>query len=163
MAEPVIREVKPEDVEAACDIAAAAWEPVFASFRQMMGDELFGIACRDWRGQEAQQVREACQGAGGAMVGVAELDGRVVGFVTFYANDESRIGEINNNAVHPQFQGRGIAPKMYEHVFARLRELGMLYVKVCTGGDPAHAPARRAYEKAGFSTRLPSVEYYRKL
>jgi ribosomal protein S18 acetylase RimI-like enzyme len=163
MDELVIREVKPEDIEAACDIAVAAWEPIFVSFRRMMGDELFALACRDWQQRKAQQVREACQGVQGAMAAVAELDGRVVGFVTFYAHDASRIGEISNNAVHPRFQGRGIAPTMYEHVCARLRELGMLYVKVSTGGDPGHAPARRAYEKAGFSIRLPGIEYYRKL
>jgi hypothetical protein len=30
---------------------------------------------------------------------------------------------------------------------------------VATGGDPGHAPARRTYEKAGF-TPLPLVRYY---
>jgi len=36
----------------------------------------------------------------------------------------------------------------------------MLYAKVQTGLDEAHAPARRAYERAGFKTRLESVAYY---
>ena len=31
------------------------------------------------------------------------------------------------------------------------------------GGDPSHAPARRAYEKVGFSVHLPSIYMYRKL
>ena len=33
---------------------------------------------------------------------------------------------------------------------------------VGTGGDPGHAPARRAYEQAGF-TALPIVNYVKKL
>ena len=98
------------------------------------------------RHELARQVRAACEPTSSAIVGVAELDARIVGFVTCYANEQSSIGEIGNNAVHPDAQGRGIGPCMYEYAFARLRERGMRYVKVCTGGDPSHAPARRAYE-----------------
>lgn len=58
---------------------------------------------------------------------------------------------------------RGIATQLYQHVFARLKEMGMKVVRVTTGGDPSHAPARRAYEKAGFSLRVPHVEYYKEL
>lgn len=66
---------------------------------------------------------------------------------------------------HPMMlrQGQGIGTRMYGYVFDRLRALGMRYVKVSTGGDPAHAPARAAYQKAGFTVGLPGIEYYRKL
>ena len=69
----------------------------------------------------------------------------------------------SDNAVHPRWQNRGVAQVMYAHVFARLRQLGMRAVRVNTGGDPSHAPARRAYEKAGFAVGIPCVDYYRKL
>jgi len=39
----------------------------------------------------------------------------------------------------------------------------MRFVEVTTGGDPSHAPVRRAYERAGFSVQLPTITYYRKL
>lgn len=39
----------------------------------------------------------------------------------------------------------------------------MALATVSTGGDPSHAPARRAYEKAGFGPGLPSVYLYRVL
>ena len=32
-----------------------------------------------------------------------------------------------------------------------------------TGGDPSHAPARRACEKAGFDRAIPGVTYYKGL
>ena len=35
-------------------------------------------------------------------------------------------------------------------------------VEVGTGGDEGHAPARRSYEKAGY-TPLPLVRYYKRL
>lgn len=163
MDDVVIRDVRPDDVETICQIAVAAWDPIFDHFRELMGEELFAATCPDRPKEKARQVRRACLPDSSAMVSVAEVNGEVVGFVTFYADEASGIGEIGNNAVHPDFQGRGIGPRLYQHVFDRLRARGMRFVKVSTGGDASHAPARRAYEKAGFSIRLPGVDYYRKL
>lgn len=159
----VIRDLEPADVEAAVEIAVAAWEPVYDSYRRTMGEELFAAAHPDWRAEKAGQIRSACEPRDQAGACVAEVAGRVVGFVTFYAFPGTGIGEIGNNAVRPDFQNRGIATRMYAHACRRLRELGMRFAAVGTGGDPVHAPARRAYEKAGFSIRLPGVKYYRKL
>ena len=87
----------------------------------------------------------------------------MVGFASFYVNETTGVGEIGNNAVRPDFQGRGIAPRLYEEVLRRMKAAGMRAVRVTTGGDPAHAPARRAYEKVGFERFTPSVTYYREL
>jgi ribosomal protein S18 acetylase RimI-like enzyme len=86
-----------------------------------------------------------------------------VGFATFWIHAERRIGEIANNAVDPDFQGRGLAQQMYRAVLERFRREGLLYAKVQTGLDEAHAPARRAYERAGFDIRHETVTYYQKL
>ncbi len=163
MAELVIRELEQSDLEAVLEIAIASWAPIFAFYRQTLGEDLFTAAHPNWQAEKARQVRAACHPGRGAMVSVAERDGHIVGFITLYADDASRIGEIGNNAVHPDFQGEGIGTRMYEYVFDRLRERGMRFVRVGTGLDPAHAPARRAYVKAGFSIEIPSVQYYRRL
>jgi hypothetical protein len=39
----------------------------------------------------------------------------------------------------------------------------MALATVGTGGDPSHAPARRAYAKAGFGPAIPSLTLYRLL
>jgi hypothetical protein len=52
---------------------------------------------------------------------------------------------------------------MYEFVVAQMRAAGMRVATVSTGGDPSHAPARRAYEKAGFNVGIPSVWLCQKL
>ncbi|HUT36317.1 MAG TPA: GNAT family N-acetyltransferase [Planctomycetota bacterium] len=163
MSDIVVRDLRPEDVEAAVDIAVAAWAPIFGQFRRILGDELFAARCPRWQEDKAGQVRRACAPGSKASVCVAEREGRVVGFITYYLDVPRGIGEIGNNAVHPDFQGQGIASRMYQCVLDRFRAQGMRFAKVCTGLDPSHAPARRAYEKAGFSIQLPSVEYYRKL
>ncbi len=46
----------------------------------------------------------------------------------------------------------------------RIRQAaGMRVATVTTGGDPKHAAAHRAYEKAGFDVQIPSVWLCRKL
>jgi hypothetical protein len=52
---------------------------------------------------------------------------------------------------------------MYLSVLERMKELGMAVATVTTGGDPSHAPARRACEKAGFGPAIPSVSLYKLL
>lgn len=157
-----IREIAPEEVATAVEIALAAWAPLHIWKREMMGDEMYECFNPDWRAEKAQQVRAACA-PGAAMALVAEVDGRIAGFVTCHVSEGGGWAEIGNNAVHPGFQGRGIGTAMYDEVFRRLRERGIRFVKVSTGGDPFHARARRAYEKAGFKVALPNVTYYRKL
>ena len=158
-----IRDVRPEDMDAAVEIAMVSWAPIYGSFRGLIGDELFNGCHPDCFKDKERQVRRACAPGGAGIACVAEIEGRVAGFITAYANEETRVGEIGNNAVHPDFRGRGIGPRMYEHVLARLKEQGMRFAKVMTGGDPAHAPARRAYEKSGFTAHIPFVTYFQEL
>jgi len=163
MAEIAIRDLEPGDVEAVVAIAVAAWEPIFAQYRQTTGDELFAAAWPNWREKKADAVRRACEPDSPMMVCVAQRGDEAVGFITFRVNEQSGIGEIGNNAVRPDCQGHGVGTAMYRHVLDRMRALGMRFAKVHTGLDPSHAPARAAYEKAGFDIKVPSVNYYRKL
>jgi ribosomal protein S18 acetylase RimI-like enzyme len=65
--------------------------------------------------------------------------------------------------VHPEWQGRGIAAALYQAALAKMRANGMRAVRVTTGLDEGHAPARAAYQKAGFIVGLPSITYYQDL
>jgi ribosomal protein S18 acetylase RimI-like enzyme len=155
-----IRDLKPEDVGQVLEITELAWEPVYAARRAELGDRLFALVHPDWRAEKRAAVRQQCEGASGAYVCVAESGSRVVGFAAYYARPTRRAGVISNNAVHPDFQSRGIATLLYTAVLNRLRALGMRYVTVETGADAAHAPARRAYRKAGFDAVVPTVRFY---
>jgi GNAT superfamily N-acetyltransferase len=158
-----IRDLKAGDAETLAQMAVDAWRPIYASYRGILGDDLFTAAFPNWEEKKAGQIRTACAEGSRASVYVAEKGGQIVGFVTFYLDQSTNVGEIGNNAVSPDWQGQGIGTAMYERVFEALRSRGVRVVKVGTGGDPSHAPARRAYEKAGFTASLPSVTYYRKL
>jgi len=91
---------------------------------------------------------------------VAELDGRVVGLIAYELKGET--GEIVLLAVHPEFQKRGVATQLNQAALDAMKEAGMKLAVVETGGDEGHAPARRAYEKAGY-TALPLVRYFKDL
>lgn len=70
---------------------------------------------------------------------------------------ESYVGEIGLNAVKPSYANRGIGTHMYTFAIERMKAAGMRVATVATGGDDSHAPARRAYQKAGFNVQIPSV------
>jgi GNAT superfamily N-acetyltransferase len=159
----IVRALRPEDVDTLVDIAVAGWEPVNAARRQILGEELYAALNSDWRARKARQVRSDCARDGRAMVCVAEMGGRIVGFAAYSVNESTGVGQLGNNAVHPDAQGKGVAGRMYGYVFDRFRERGMKFAHVGTGADPGHAAARRAYEKAGFDIQDHKVHYYRKL
>jgi GNAT superfamily N-acetyltransferase len=152
-----IRPVSVGDAARLEEIRRAAFAPVFASFRSILGDDIYAVA---------QAPADAAQGALLASmltqdakweVYVAVLAGELVGFVSVQLNHETRVGEIGLNAVDPAYAGQGVGTAMYEFALTRMKEAGMRVATVSTGGDPSHAPARRAYEKAGFTVGIPSV------
>lgn len=153
----VIRPVKADDLPLLQDVREAAFAPVFASFRSILGEEIYNLA-QAWE-DEAQGALLASIIATGSgwEIFVAELGTAVVGFVSVQLNPDKQIGEIGLNAVHPDHAGKGIGTAMYNLALARMKEAGMRVATVSTGGDPNHAPARRAYEKAGFTAGITSV------
>lgn len=94
---------------------------------------------------------------------VAERGGEVVGFVTYVLDREREVGEIRNNAVDPAHCGQGIGSALYQRVLDIFREEGMKYAWVETGLEPEYAPARRAYEKVGFTPFHEALYLVRKL
>ena len=160
--ELTMRPPKPEETRRLGDIAVAAWEPVFASFRSLLGDEIFSRAHPDWRADKRGHVEGRVRSEPECFL-ATELQGEIVGFVSWALNREKRVGEICNNAVAPEYQNRGIGTIQYERALDYFREQGMEVAVVTTGLDESHAPARRAYEKAGFDRSVPSVRYYQSL
>ena len=157
------RLARPEDEPRLQSIRSAAFEPVFASFRALLGDELYDLAQR--RGDEAQGglLTSLLTPDANKSLYVALSDDRIVGFVAVLLDPETLLGEIGLNAVDPRYANQGIGAAMYEFALELMKRAGMKVATVSTGGDPSHAPARRAYEKAGFHAVIPSVWLCRKL
>ncbi len=144
-------------------IREAAFAPVFASFRSILGDEIYEVA--QAREDQAQGQMLASLFAPESLweAYAATLGGVVVGFLSVRLERDTGVGEIGLNAVHPDHAGQGVGTAMYEFAVARMKAVGMRVATVATGGDPSHAPARRAYRKAGFDVEIPSVWMCRRL
>jgi len=157
-----IRPGNASDLQAVVEIAKTAWEKVYAGYKEQIGEELFNGFYSKWKDIKASEICDSVM-SGKWRLYVTEKDGEIAAFITIMINKEEKTGIIGNNAVHPKFQGLGLGTKQYNYVLDVMKNEGVLYAKVTTGGDEAHAPARRAYEKAGFSAKIPSVTYYMKL
>lgn len=138
----------------------AAWQPVFESSREIVGGDLFDLIYTDPDARKREQVSGACRADDPRQVWVAETNDEIVAFIIVHMYHDRKVAEIGNNAVSPEYQGHGVGTQMYEFVLERMREAGIKAAIVTTGGDDAHAPARRAYEKAGFLGPVPSLEYH---
>lgn len=159
-----IRHATEGDMQRVGEIARQAWVRVHDSFREMMGEEMHGVLCANWEANKEAQVRNHwARYPDWFRVVEAEEAGEVVAFISFRIDREQTMGVIGNNAVAPEAQGRGIATMMYTCVLDLFRQEGLKYASVGTGLDEGHAPARRAYEKAGFDIACPKVTYYKYL
>jgi ribosomal protein S18 acetylase RimI-like enzyme len=160
-----IRPLASSDIAPVVDLSLRAWAPAFESFRAAMGEAVYRHLYPDWRAMQAAAV-EGVVRDGATRTWVADDADRVVGFVAVVHHDETH-GEPNSSeiemiAVDPGVQRRGIADALIAHAVDQARAHGSVLAVIGTGGDPGHAPARAAYEKAGFRP-FPQVRYYRML
>ena len=158
----MIRPYGSADLETIMDIGNQAWREIYRMFRRCYGDELFRLLMPQSDTVKGEQIRAHCERHPDWTL-ICEEDGRVCGFVTFRLDPDRGLGEIGNTAVRPELRGRGYAQQLYAAALDRFRQAGLRFAKVHTGLDEAHAPARRAYEKAGFNLRHEDVEYFQKL
>jgi GNAT superfamily N-acetyltransferase len=157
-----LREFGDGDLETVVEFSLRAWAPVFAAVRDVLGDQIFLRLHPDWKASQAEAVRSSCTNRE-RDVYVAVADGRPVGFVVVALNAfHERMGVIEIIGVDPDYQRRGVSSRLTDFATEHMRSRGMDIAVVETGGDPGHAPARAAYETAGF-TLLPIARYFRLL
>lgn len=159
----MFRKANSDDHEALEHLRAEAFRPVFASFKRILGEEIYELAQRREDEEQVNLLAAMFSVKSEWRLYVAEVEDELVGFVSFKTNPETTVGEIGLNAVKPAFAGKGIGTAMYDFAHAEMKAAGVRVSTVATGGDASHAPARRAYEKAGFDVQIPSVWYCRLL
>jgi ribosomal protein S18 acetylase RimI-like enzyme len=158
----VIEPYDDSKLDAIVRLSLRAWQPVFESLRDAMGPAVYRAFYRDdWRAAQQRAVESVCS-AEDMHVWVASEQSKTAGFVALKLHPEDQMGEIYMIAVDPDFQRRGIATRLTRHSVDWFKNAGMSIVMVETGGDPGHAPARQAYEAAGFRL-LPVARYFKSL
>jgi len=153
-----VRPYDDTDRDAVLGLSLRAWEPVFDSLRAVLGPSgVFDLLHPDWRVSQRAAVGDVLDDPA-TWVWVAVRDGAVVGFGAAALRDG--YGEVVMLAVDPPAQRRGAGTALTTTALAWITEQGAPAAMVETGGDPGHAPARRVYERAGF-TALPVTRYFR--
>ncbi|MBE6384573.1 MAG: GNAT family N-acetyltransferase [Lentisphaerae bacterium] len=156
-----MREYRNEDLAKVMEIANIAWRPIRQMSREALGDTIADIL--NPAGDECSkglQVKAQIE-SGQWGIAICEHEGEIVGFITYSINGVW--GEICNNGALTSTGLKGIGQTMYKFVMEEFRKAGVKVAKVTTGLDWAHAPARRAYERAGFKKHLDSTTYYMEL
>ena len=157
-----IRPLASDEIVEVVHLSLHAWAPVFRSFEDVLGAEIYARVYPDWKKSQSEGVATVCKDVERYRVWVAELDRTIAGFIAYELNTKEKVGEVQLLAVHPEYQNRGIGTALNNFALRKMQESGMTLAVVGTGGDPGHAPARRSYEKAGY-TGLPLVRYYKNL
>ena len=156
-----MREYREEDLLKVMEIANIAWRPIRKMSREALGDSIADIlnpAGDDL--SKGLQVKAQIE-SGNWGIAVCEHEGELVGFITYSIN--GLFGEICNNGALTSTGLKRIGQTMYKFVMDEFRKANVKVVKVTTGLDWAHEPARKAYERAGFKKHLDSTTYYMEL
>lgn len=160
MSELIIRVMRPEELERVLEILIAGFDgrTVHQKLENWYG-EISGQPWQHWKRDELIAFNEHHPD----QILVAEEDAKLVGFVSYTLDRQRAVGEIQNNAVDPAYQGQGIGPALYQRVLEIFRQEGMKYAWVVTGLGAAYAPARRAYRKVRFEPFHESLILVQKL
>ena len=155
-----IRPFKQNDIGDLVQLTLLAFDPVFKSFEQILGPKIYPILYPDWQKSQAEGVEKLSSNKK-INLWVAEKDGKVIGFIAYEFYDD-QTAEVQLLAVHPDHQNHGIGTELNTFALQKMKEAGMTLAIVATGGDASRTPARKSYEKAGY-TLLPLARYYRDL
>ena len=157
----VIRNYQPEDKKAILELTLRSWKPVFEGLKSSMSPEIYEIFVPDWIAQQTQSVNLICDSADIEVI-IAEKDNTILGFSSIKSHAEDLLGEIYMIGVDPDYQKAGIGSALIRASEKIIKGNGFSLVMVETGGDPGHAPARRAYETMGFEM-WPVARYLKRI
>ena len=143
-----IRPIAPGEAADCVRFGIEAFRPVFASFENRYGKDLFDRLRPDWENAQSSYIESVCTDKDTL---VSETDGEISGFVVMESNVFDGVGAIELLAVDPKRDNQGLGTALNRAALDWLRRSGMHYAIVSTADDPSHAPARRSYQKVGFT------------
>ena len=152
----VIRAANAADATRLEEVRRVAFAPVFASFRSILGEDIYNLAQAREDETQAGYLASLFTAGSDWKVYAAEWAGIVVGFVSVRLSLDKAIGEIGLNAVHPDWAGEGIGTEMYRFAIERMRQAGMRVATVSTGGDSSHAPAGVRTKRRASTSAFPA-------
>jgi len=149
----VIRAFRDGDTEAVMAITAEVFEPSSIDARI---EAMLGRPAESWRDVKCATVRKELTEHGEDCF-VAEIDGRVVGYVTTVVQRPASRGWIPNLAVAADSQGLGVGRMLLERALGHFRSLGLAQAKIETmASNPV---GRHLYPSLGFREVTRQIHY----
>ncbi|WP_439124254.1 GNAT family N-acetyltransferase [Marivita sp.] len=68
-------------------------------------------------------------------------------------------GELKSMHTKAEARGRGVGSALVQHILTKGTDLGLLRISLETGSEDPFAPARRLYERHGFTYCAPFGDY----
>lgn len=154
----IIRSFRPDDLPILKRIMVTAFDGV--SIDQGM-QKLFGIVHdHDWQWRKARHLDEdAARDPSGIFV--AEIGGRVVGFISTWQDREAGIGHIPNLSLEPDCRGKGFGRKLIEYALQHFRDNGLTHAKIETLVQ--NAVGEHLYTSLGFREVARQIHFVAEL
>jgi ribosomal protein S18 acetylase RimI-like enzyme len=111
---------------------------------------------REWHEHKKARV-EAFYRAHPLWTVVAQTSGTLSGYATYTIDPTQSLAVLGDNAVDPEYQGRGIGSRLQKEVNRRIAEEGCAISEVATHSD--NEAAQRIYEKHGYERYAVSYHY----
>ena len=125
----LIRPFYPDDLPTLKAITVVAFDGV--SIDQGI-EHLFGtINGHGWQWRKARHLDDDTAREPDGIF-VAELEGRIVGYISTWLDREAGIGHIPNLAIVAESRGHGLGRKLIEHALEHFRRCGLTHAKIET-------------------------------
>lgn len=150
------------DLDALTDLTIRAWTPVFPLMEKAYLPGVWQAFYPNGWEIAQKEALKATVSDKDVKTWVAEEDGTLTGFACAKLHNDDMMGEVYMIATHPDHQGKGIGQALIHQAEDWMKENNMKIVLIETGADEGHAPARKSYERAGYSL-TPIARYFKEL
>ncbi len=149
-----IREYQPEDLSVLKEITVEAFQGV--SIDEGIEREFGTINGHDWKWRKARHVEADAQREPTGIF-IAEVDNKVVGYISTWHDPEASIGYIPNMAFVPECRGQGMGRKLLEYALDHFRKLGLALAKIET--LEKNAIGNHLYTSLGFQEIVKQTHF----
>jgi ribosomal protein S18 acetylase RimI-like enzyme len=153
-----IRVFQAEDLDELKRITVDAFEGI--ALDQRVEQHLGILHGHDWRWRKARQIEEDVEVNPGGVF-VAELEGRIAGYITTRLEPEAGKGRIPNLALVAELRGQGLGRQLIEHALDYFRREGMSFAMIETMAY--NEVGNHLYPACGFIEVARQVHFARKL
>lgn len=140
-----IRPYRPDDLPTLKEITVDAFDGV--SIDQGIERQFGPINEHDWKWRKARHLDEDARREPEGIF-VAEIDGRIVGYITTWHDAEAGLGHIPNIAFVPECRGQGLGRRLIEYALDHFRRLGLTHARIETLEQ--NAVGQHLYGSLGF-------------